>query len=46
LALFGDYYRSDVLKNPEGSDHQNIRNFMHKGWAGVTFKGEALRAEA
>ncbi len=47
LALFGDYYRSDVLKNPEGSDHQNIRNFIREGWAGVAFEGEAseLRLE-
>lgn len=37
LACFGDYYRQDVLKNPEGTDHQNIRNFMKYGWAGVKF---------
>lgn len=42
LALFGDYYRQDVLQNPEGSDHQNIRNFMRDGWEGITFKSEAL----
>ncbi len=27
LHCFGDYYRKDVLLNPEGTDHQNIRNF-------------------
>lgn len=43
LACFGDYYRKDVLGNPDGSDHQNIRNFMRGGWAGVRFDGEALR---
>lgn len=42
LACFGRYYRDDVLKNPEGTDHQNIRNFMKTGWAGVKFAGEAL----
>ena len=42
LALFGDYYRKDVLGNPEGTDHQNIRNFMQSGWDGVKFEGEAL----
>jgi len=42
LALFGDYYQKDVLKNPEGSDHQNIRHFMRDGWPGIVFKGEAL----
>ncbi|WP_425637662.1 HopJ type III effector protein [Algoriphagus yeomjeoni] len=42
LALFGDYYRIDVLENPEGNDHQNIRNFMQSGWDGLKFEGEAL----
>jgi hypothetical protein len=42
LALFGDFYRKDVLENPEGTDHQNIRNFMKMGWDGVQFDGEAL----
>ncbi|MCP9770178.1 type III effector [Lacihabitans sp. LS3-19] len=43
LACFGEYYRNDVLENPEGTDHQNIRNFMKFGWEGVKFEGEALR---
>jgi len=43
LALFGDFYRTDVLKNPEGSDHQNIRNFQQFGWNGISFEGEALK---
>jgi hypothetical protein len=42
LNLFGDYYRLDVLNNPQGVDHQNIRNFMTYGWGGICFKGEAL----
>ena len=37
LACFGQYYREDVLKNPEGDDHGNIRNFMKSGWTGVEF---------
>jgi len=45
LALFGDYYWKDVLNNPEGQDHQNIRNFMRDGWEGIVFKGEALQAK-
>lgn len=45
LACFGDYYRKDVLKNPEGEDHANIRNFMKSGWGGITFEGEALKAK-
>ncbi len=43
LALFGDYYRVDVLGNPEGTDHQNIRNFIQHGWEGIQFDGEALK---
>lgn len=42
LNMFGAYYRDDVLKNPEGDDHQNIRNFMASGWDGVSFDGDAL----
>jgi hypothetical protein len=45
LACFGAYYRDDVLKNPGGTDHQNIRNFMKHGWAGVKFDGMPLRAK-
>ena len=43
LALFGDYYRLDVLGNPSGTDHQNIRNFILLGWEGILFEGEALK---
>ncbi|REH56131.1 HopJ type III effector protein [Tenacibaculum gallaicum] len=42
LACFGQYYFEDVLKNPEGTDHQNIRNFMKTGFKGLVFEGEAL----
>lgn len=42
LHCFGDYYRKDVLGNPDGADHQNIRNFIKTGWAGIVFDGEAL----
>lgn len=42
LALFGDYYRIDVLENPDGSGHQNIRNFMRFGWDGIKMQGLAL----
>ena len=37
LALFGRFYRDDVLGNPQGTDHSNIRNFIRFGWAGVHF---------
>lgn len=44
LALFGDYYSQDVLGNPSGNDHQNIRNFMRDGWDGIVFEDEVLQA--
>ncbi len=42
LACFGHYYREDVLQHPNGTDHQNIRNFIKTGWAGIEFSGRAL----
>ena len=42
LACFGSYYFDDVLRNPDGNDHQNIRNFIQFGWDGIHFEGEAL----
>lgn len=44
LALFGKFYRVDVLKNPDAEDHQNIRTFIRDGWAGINFKDAALQA--
>lgn len=45
LHCFGDYYRADVLQNPAGNDHQNIRNFIKYGWNGIAFEDEALRGK-
>ncbi len=45
LACFGDYYRKDVLENPKGSDHANIRTFMRNGWDGIHFQQPALTAK-
>lgn len=42
LACFGRYYREDVLQNPAGEDHQNIRHFMRHGWSGIKFKTTPL----
>lgn len=42
LNAFGDFYTRDVLQNPAGDDHANIRNFMNSGWSGVRFAGEPL----
>lgn len=45
LACFGAYYREDVLQNPAGNDHSNIRSFMQSGWSGIEFSGVALKAK-
>lgn len=46
LHCFGDYYRKDVLENPNGNDHLNIRNFMIHGWEGVYFNDTPLTSKA
>lgn len=43
LCLFAEHYRA-VLDSPEGTDHQNIRQFMQYGWPGIAFNGQALLA--
>ncbi len=45
LTLFAEHYQS-VLETPEGTDHQNIRQFMQHGWDGVAFEGQALSAQS
>mmetsp|Transcript_38850 Transcript_38850/g.90353 ORF Transcript_38850/g.90353 Transcript_38850/m.90353 type:complete len:202 (+) Transcript_38850:347-952(+) len=37
LKLWGQYYR-EVLADPDGGSHPNIRNFMKYGWEGVPFE--------
>jgi len=44
LACFGEYYRNDVLASPDGTDHQNIRNFIKTGWQGIRFEVMPLKA--
>jgi len=43
LNCFGDYYRKDVLQNPNTDDHKNIRNFMTSGWTALSFDSTALK---
>lgn len=43
LACFGAYYTEEVLGDPSGTNHQNIRNFMKTGWSGIQFEDEALQ---
>ena len=45
LDLFGDYYRVDVLGDPNGSSHQNIRNFIKFGWEGIQFDEMPLESK-
>lgn len=41
LKLFAEHFQA-VLENPEGTDHNNIRQFMQNGWEGVKFENEVL----
>lgn len=43
LACFGQFYFDDVLKEPNGTGHQNIRNFMNTGFEGIAFDGDPLK---
>lgn len=42
LALYGEHHR-DVLADPTGQSHANIRAFMANGWAGVVMAEDPLR---
>ena len=44
LYLFAEHYQA-VLATPDGTDHQNIRQFMQHGWPGVVLEGQALLAK-
>jgi hypothetical protein len=44
LELFAEHYQA-VLATPDGTDHQNIRQFMAHGWGGVAFEAQALIAK-
>ncbi|MDM1294651.1 HopJ type III effector protein [Sphingobacterium sp. N143] len=41
LRLFAEHYQN-VLDNPTGEGHQNIRQFMANGWDGVAFEQAVL----
>lgn len=42
LSLFAEHYAA-VLATPTAADHQNIRQFMQHGWAGIEFSAPALQ---
>ncbi|MBV7531364.1 HopJ type III effector protein [Chitinophaga sp. sic0106] len=44
LLLFAEHYQA-VLNTPDATDHQNIRQFMQHGWAGISFESRALTAK-
>ncbi|MBO9565165.1 MAG: HopJ type III effector protein [Niastella sp.] len=44
LYLFAEHYLS-VINTPNGTDHQNIRQFIAHGWSGIAFEGQALLAK-
>lgn len=41
LTLFAEHYQ-DVLSQPEGTNHANIRQFIENGWGGVSFEKDVL----
>jgi hypothetical protein len=43
LYLFAEHYQA-VLATPEAADHQNIRQFIINGFAGIEFESVALTA--
>ncbi len=45
VKLFAEHAAS-VRAHPDGTDHQNIRNFIQHGWAGIKMAGTALHAKA
>src|SRR5690606_28886853 len=44
LTLFAEHYAS-VLAEPDGTGHQNIRQFRQSGWGGVKFERRVLVAK-
>jgi hypothetical protein len=42
LTLFAQHYKQ-VLDNPAGESHGNIRQFISTGWSGIRFENTPLR---
>jgi len=42
LKLFAEHYQ-EVMDNPAGDSHGNIRQFMGTGWSGIRFEADPLR---
>lgn len=43
LACFGKFYFDEVLNDPDGTGHQNIRNFMKTSFGELVFNGTPLK---
>lgn len=43
VSLFGELYWKDVVENPDGTDHANIRTFLRDGWEGIRFEADPLK---
>ena len=41
LKLFAEHYKA-VIETPNGTDLNNIRQFMQNGWNGVSFENDVL----
>ena len=41
LLLFAEHHQN-VLDDPAGEGHQNIRQFMANGWSGIVFDADVL----
>lgn len=44
LCLFAQHYQQ-VLDEPAGESHGNIRQFISTGWSGIRFDSEPLRPQ-
>lgn len=42
LSLFAEHYQQ-VLDEPAGNSHGNIRQFISTGWSGIRFESPSLR---
>jgi len=45
LTLFAQHYQQ-VLDDPAGDSHGNIRQFISTGWSGIGFDNQPLRPRA
>lgn len=44
LTLFAEHYEN-VVQDADGTNHQNIRQFIQHGWNGISFNAFPLKAK-